>query len=166
MPATYLNMIAGELESLPEPARLRVRVVGPRKRQDLPIALRSQWMPYDSRLQLLQGVAGTESDFPHRAVRHFAEHVLSANPEGSAAQHAATVDRLLGKRRYVRPMPGQRMTDDELLPVIRRVWREQNGNRSRALRELRTGLRLACEQSRFKRLVDQLEGEVGAARSS
>lgn len=166
VPATYLDLLAEELASLPVPAQHRLRVIGPRERDALPPFLRAQWMPYDRRLQALSGFAGTESDFPQRALHHFAVHVLPASPRGSALEHAAIVDRLLGTCHVARRVPGRRMTDDELTPIIRRLWREQNGNRSRVLRELRDTLRVACEQSRFKRLADQLEGEQRAARST
>jgi hypothetical protein len=166
LPGTYLKMLATELEALPGGATRRLRVIGPRNRAELPLFLQPQWMPYDRRLQALDGFAGTESDFPQRALRHFAVHVLAPRPEDDAAEHASVVDRLLGTRQVARREPGRRMTDDELTQLIRRLWREQNGNRSRILRELRDTLRVACEQSRFKRLADQLERKNRAARSA
>jgi hypothetical protein len=166
MPGTYVDMLASELESLPAASRERLRVLGPRKAEELPDFLRTQWMPYDRRLQGLPGFAGTESDFPQRALRHFAACVLPSESQASAAAHAAMVDDLLGTRTVERRAAGQRMSDNELTPLIRRLWRKQNGNRGRILRELRDSLGVACEQSRFKRLADQLEEEKRDARSA
>lgn len=164
MPGTYLEFLTDELVALPPTARARLRILGPRRSAGLPELLRAQWMPYDRRLEARRGFAGTESDFPQRALRHFAVHVFSADPHAPADAHAAAVNRSLGTRSIRRRVPGRRMTDDEIRPVIRRLLREQDGHRGRILRELRRTLRIACEQSRFKRLADQLEEATRATR--
>jgi hypothetical protein len=162
MPSTYIDLLTGELLALPPKARDRLRILGPRRHTELPPCLRAQWMPYDRRLEASRGFAGTESDFAQRALRHFAERVLFADPHGTANAHAEAVNRTLGTRSIDRPVPGRRMSDEELTLVIRRLWLEQDGNRGRMLRELRRTLRVACEQSRFKRLADHLTGETRA----
>jgi len=166
VPSTYLDMLADELAALPTPSLRRLRIMGPRDGGTLPARLRDQWMPYDRRLHAQEGFAGTESDFPQRALRHFALHVIGADPKGSASDHATVVDRLLGTRRVERRTPGRRMSDEEITAVMWRIWDAQGGNRSRILRELRSTLRVACEQSRFKRLADQLEDKKRAAHSA
>lgn len=166
MPSTYLHMVSDELAGLGSTGVKHVRVIGPRKPDDLPASLRTQWLPYDSRLNSLQGFAGTDTDFPHRALRHFALHIWSSSPSGCAREHAAHVAQVMADLRVEQRRSGTRLTDTELAPILFRLWRQQNGNRSRMLRELRGRLQVACEQSRFKRLVDALDGEQYATRST
>lgn len=162
MPKTYLSMIEEELEALSDESMNRLRIIGPRKASELPAFLRNAWMPYDGRLQAIVGFAGTETDFPQRALRHFAITVLRADPFGSAAAHAARVDRALGTNRNPRRPPGRRMADDELVTIMRELWPSHGGNRTRVLRELRGRLGIACEQKRFRLLADQLEDSLSA----
>jgi hypothetical protein len=166
VPRTYLELLSEELHSLPPGALVRLRIIGPRHADDLPEMLRAQWMPYDRRLEASAGFAGTESDFPQRALRHFVRCVLPADPYGSAEAHGAIVDSSLGTRRVERREPGKRMSDEELAPLLRKLWLELGGHRGQILRELRRKHRIACEQSRFKRLADQLQEHKRAARSA
>jgi hypothetical protein len=149
-------MIVDELSGLSPRVRAKLRVIGPRRREDLPIELRPQWLPYNSRLDSPKsGMNGTASDFPHRALRHFALRVLSRNLTGSAAAHAKDVDTSLCRLKpYVRPR-GRNATDAEVLRAIKGMWARLDGRRNLMLRELRDKLGLACEQKRFQLLANE-----------
>ena len=161
LPKGYLEMIQEELIGLPASVQRTLRILGPRRAQDVPTALRSQWLPYDSRLDDPKtGSNGTTADFPSRALRHFTTEILIGCPHGSVKTHQSRVETALAAfRPYVRPR-GATAADGQLLSAIRRLWRRHKGHRSRMLRDLRTSFGLACEQSRFRRLVDQVEARV------
>jgi hypothetical protein len=158
MPTSYMSMIVNELSSLSPRFRAKLRVIGPRRKEELPIELRSQWLPYNSRLDSPKsGMNGTASDFPHRALRHFALRVLGRNLAGSASAHAKDVDASLCRfKPYVRPR-GRTATDTEVLRAIKGMWSRLDGRRNLMLRELRDKLRLACEQKRFQILANEFE---------
>ena len=155
LPATYLALIRGELLALPQSKRRLLRIIGPRRSDDLDEELRAQWLPYDDRLDSPgSGFNGTASDFPQRALRHFVVHILPKAPRVDAARHAAMVGAAFHDASpYVRPR-GRSVADEEVLAHVARLWRRLGGRRSLILRELRGTLKVACEQSRFKRLAD------------
>jgi hypothetical protein len=164
LPASYLAMIALDLQSLPSDSLRSVRIIGPRRAEDVDPQLRQNWLPYDARLDCPStGINGTASDFPHRALRHFALTVLPRCPAGNNQIHADAVrDALSGFDVYVRPC-GQRRSDDEVTRVIASVWTKHSGRRASILRELRSELNIACEQSRFRKLADQVEKNLNDA---
>jgi hypothetical protein len=163
MPASYLKMTGAELDSLPSSILDRMRIIGPRHLADLPARIQSCWMPYDARLNSKSSeFRGTESDFPHRAVHHFVKKILGEFPEGNAVTHREAVIRALGKCRAPKRKRGISMPDQELLKVIRRMWIPFRGKRDAMLRDVRGVQNIACEQSRFKRLADQIKAEVNA----
>jgi hypothetical protein len=163
MPGTYLEMIIDELADLSRKTLKAIRLIGPRRREELPEFLQPSWLPYDSRLDSPKsGVNGTASDFPHRALRHFALHVLPANGKGSREAHAADVEASLSHFKvYVRPR-GRSLPDEELLAVIRKLWPRLGGRRTLMLRELRDAAGIACEQKRFQRLATRIERSLHA----
>lgn len=160
MPPGYLQMISEELRDLPKSVRAHLRVLGPRRAEEVPDHLREQWMPYDDRLDdPRSGFNGTTADFPHRALCHFATQVLDGQAGRPAQAHRERVERsLAGLRPYVRPR-GAGASDEQLLELIGKLWTSCNGNRGRVLRTLRSERGIACEQGRFRRLADQFEGK-------
>jgi hypothetical protein len=130
---------------------------------DLPERLQPRWMPYDARLDdKSKGYAGTESDFPQRAVHHFVKNILAVSPRGDAATHHDAVLSALRGFRAPKRKRGISMSDEELLKVIRRMWKRLGGHRTAMLRELRDVQDIACEQSRFRRLANQIAEEFNA----
>jgi hypothetical protein len=159
VPASYLQMVGEEIESLPTAVRRKVRILGPRRITEVPVSLRSHWLPYDERLDSPDsGVNGTTADFPHRALRHFACGVLADMPRASISEHRELVESALRHLTpYVRTR-GVSVSDGKVLDVIGSLWAKCGGQRNRILRELRAHSGIACEQSRFKRLADRYEG--------
>jgi hypothetical protein len=154
----YLRMVSKDLVGLSKKQLQKVRILGPRQQQDVAEPLQSQWMPYDARLNSSNSqFRGTESDFPHRALRHFAERVLVKNPSGSSADHARQVQRSLAPfKAYVRSR-GQSATDEQLLRAIKKLWVRHHGRRTAMLRDLRDNSGLACEQKRFQNILNTNE---------
>jgi len=160
LPASYLGMVGEELQSLSHEAKEILRIIGPRRANEVPDGLREHWLPYDWRLDNpATGLNGTTADFPHRALRHFAE-IAGNRVSSSAVQHQKLVESALSPFSPYEQKQGARASDEEVLVVIRRLWNRFNGNRSRVLRELRARSGIACEQSRFRRLADQFEGKI------
>lgn len=162
--APYLRMVGKDLVGLSKKRLRELRILGPRQQQDVPVPLQSQWMPYDARLDSPKSeFRGTESDFPHRALRHFTERVLRANPTGSSADHARQVQRSLAPfKAYIRSR-GQTATDEQLIPVIEKLWVRHQGRRTAMLRDLRDNTGLACEQKRFQNLLKTYEESLRGA---
>jgi hypothetical protein len=154
LPSTYLMLIAHELSSLPAAILARVRLIGPPKHK-VPPNLAPFWMPYDARLDTLDpSRSGTRSDFPQRAARHFAEVVLNDEPYADAAKHASLVTNILTPFRSKTTESGRSATDAELIKIIRDLLPGLNYRSTVTLRHLRRELRIACEQSRFRKLFE------------
>jgi hypothetical protein len=161
LPASYLQMVHGHLEELPSSVRRRFRILGPRRAADVPEGLRRYWLPYDARLDNARsGFNGTTGDFPHRALRHFSTCITAVPRASSFDEHRGAVEQFLTAfAPYVRPR-GLSASDPDVLKEIRRLWKTCGGNRARILRELRTGRGIACEQRRFRGLMDRFEGKI------
>jgi hypothetical protein len=163
LPSAYLELIGSDLAGVSATARARIRIIGlPTLKKSIPAALQGSFVAYDERLEAADaGRAGTRSDFPQRAARHFISDVLVAAPFASAQEHAAQASVFLDK--YARPpVPNrQRYTDDTLKNIIRGLWVESQGRVTNGLRLLRRERQIACEQSRFKRLFWEIAAEKG-----
>lgn len=164
VPTGYLGMVAADLADLSAKSLRTVRVIGPRRREEVDERLQANWLPYDGRLDSPEtGLNGTASDFPHRALRHFVSYVLPKDRGGSCESHAYAVEKALSRFKvYVRPR-GQGASDDAVAVAIARVWKKHDGRRSSILRELRSELNIACEQSRFRKLANQVAAKINAA---
>jgi hypothetical protein len=161
LPVSYLALIREELCSLPAEQLLKLRLIGPRNREDLPAQIANNWMPYDSRLDGKDStVRGTSSDFAQRALRHFTQHILKSNEAFPSKIHSRLVEESLQTwSTYERPR-GRTASDAELFEAIDQIWHRYSGKRSLMLRVLRQSLGLACEQSRFRTLVDLYQGRL------
>jgi len=162
LPSTYFELVSEDLGSIAlATASKRVRVVGlPALQKALPPSVAPSFVAYDERFEAVgDGTAGTRSDFPQRIARHFIAEIVSKNPSASAIDHGKAVSALL--ERFSRPViPNrQRHSDDELKDVIRSMWSESQGKVTNGLRVLRRERRIACEQSRFKRLFWEVAQE-------
>jgi hypothetical protein len=163
MPCSYLGMVAQDLADLPANTLRTVRIIGPRRREEIDARLQDNWLPYDARLDSPDtGLNGTASDFPHRALGHFVSNILPLNTGKSSQCHADAVENALSKfEAYVRPR-GQNTSDDDVISAISTVWKKHSGRRASILRELRSELNIACEQSRFRKLADKVEDKLNA----
>jgi hypothetical protein len=158
----YLDMIALEVADLPARHRSRVRIFTAARSDALDPVLRPFVMPYDARLDGPDsGTAGTLSDFPQRALRHFVRHVLPEASLADAGGHAQSVGQCLSPWRRSARLRGASRSDGELVRAMLDNWSAARGRSSYMLRLLRGPLGLACEQRRFKRLY----AEACATRS-
>lgn len=162
LPSEYLGMVLGELEALPSRDLARVRVfTSPAGRKKIGRVPGLPSLPYDERLESIVGYAGTRSDFPQRALKHF---VAELNGHLLPIQEASrTVAATLGGFEC-KPVPERRRLDDrEIRELIRQAWGAVGGNSAKLLRHLRDTELVACEQGRFSRLRRQVEAKIKEA---
>ncbi|ANM09216.1 hypothetical protein AMK05_CH00787 [Rhizobium sp. N324] len=160
LPSPYLRMIAPFLSELPESTCKRIRIVGGRDARGLRPILESARLPYDDRLDGPQSfLRGTKSDFASRALRHFAEVVLSKAPLETAETHAKQVELALAAWRPPVTKVGVRVSDTDLKSVLREHWYRAGGRTTKLLRLLRDEMNIACEQKRFARLAAEVREE-------
>lgn len=161
LPSEYLDMVLGELETLPSGDLARIRIftspAGQKKIGRVP-GLPS--LPYDERLESIAGYAGTRADFPQRALKHFVAglngHVLPLDE----ASHLVAAS--LGGFACKVPPRRSRLDDGEIRALIRQAWDSVGGNSANLLRHLRDTKLVSCEQGRFSRLRRQVEAEIYA----
>lgn len=146
----YAKMLAPCLDSLSDEQLARVRLFGAGLSTILPLRLQSALMPYDVRLQAL--LPGTQADFPHRALSHFAASVVHALPAGGPGEHHQAVLAALSEVGMPRRLKRPRLSDAEMLKVITAKLGHGPTGIQRTLRALRDEDKIACEQARFSRL--------------
>lgn len=159
LPSEYLDMVLGDLEEAPSGDLARIRVftssAGRKKIGKVPGLLS---LPYDERLESIAGYAGTRSDFPQRAMKHFVAglngHLLPID-EATRAVSAS-----LGGFESKAVPQRKRLDDWEIRGLIRHAWISAGGNSAKLLRYLRDTELVACEQGRFSRLRRQVEAEI------
>lgn len=164
LPAPYLKMVEADLQEFSEEQLCRTRIfTGPsfRFRES---ALNRLLMPYDARLDGPDSPCpGTATDFPARALRHFATTLLPESPQGNYDEHADLVTRCLsGWAPPLRP-ERTRQSDSELQEIIRANWSHAGGSASQMLRWVRRRLGLACEQGRMRELYAVVRREMEEA---
>lgn len=151
----YLSMIAPELAKLEAQSRSQLRLFTATPIAALPECLRPLVMPYDRRLEALPSRSGTMADFAQRSLRHFAETIIPAQPNASAAAHRKSVLESLQGQQAPERKRGKSMADAEIVALIGSSWDMARGKSGAMLRLLRDDFRVACEQGRFKRLFAQ-----------
>src|SRR5262245_11554587 len=165
LPLAYADMIQGELLALSPRAVCRLRFFTSGPIETLDSRLRPFVMPYDSRLDGPDSkVRGTRSDFASRALRDFAEAILTNQPNAAADAHREEVLKRLSAWRQPLVPKRLRMTDDDLLIAMRTNWARGGESASRMLRLFRDELGIACEQARLKTLFGQLQHELEQAQ--
>ena len=161
MPASYLRMIEHELADLTDNDLQDLRIfTSPVGQRNLPERLQLTALPYDERLEELSGFAGTQTDFPQRAMRHFVATVMDGEPTLERDKELVKEAlRPLGKR--LRPAR-QRLADAEIKTVLRGAWSAHRGESAELLSFLRKTAGIACEQGRFRRLWMEVRTELNA----
>jgi hypothetical protein len=147
LPGTYLALVAEDLLTLDEDELRAVRLVGSRSGKRVPERLHPQLLPYDERFESIR--PGTRADSPQRCVRHFAESIWPALRTADAITHAAAVRRALEHQRPPPTVRRAKLTDAEIIALIRR---SDPNSASAGLRLLRDKYNAACEQTRFQKL--------------
>lgn len=159
VPSTYLMLLAGELAEITVDLAKRLRIVtSPHGASVLPAHLQSAVLPYDERLEGLAPYAGTRSDFPQRALRHFVT-VLKGHELPLESARNQVRQAMEGLQKPIVP-ERKRKTDDEILTLLRENWGRLNGSATALLRYLRDDALVACEQSRFRTLRQQVLSEL------
>jgi hypothetical protein len=158
MPASYLDLIADEVASLPTAERRRLRIVSsPAWQRGAPPELAPFVLPYDERLESTE-FAGTRADFPQRALRHFIQ-ALQGHTLGAEDGRAVVAEAM--SKQTLKVLPGRkRCTDEEIRSLLRRHWGANDGSGSRLLRVLRDDLLVKCEQTRFRDLWRDVRSEM------
>ena len=144
----YAQLIGAALAQLPPAVIARIRIFGASFESSLPSTLHTQVMPYDARLDVL--LPGTRLDFSSRALAHFAM-LIAAQPMQDAAEDAAQIRATIASTPAPQSTLRPKASDEEVLKHIK-AFVQRGVPLTRALRELREGLGIACEQSRFRRL--------------
>jgi hypothetical protein len=148
----YLDLIADDLwEANAIHLRKLMIFTSPFGQKKIPLEWHSQIAPYDERFEdKKSGYAGTRVDFPQRTLRHFVEALsLQTVPIECAREE---VKKLIGKlKKPVLPIR-RKVSDEEVIRLIKSNWKTQLGNSHKLLRHLRDIDLVSCEQSRFKRL--------------
>lgn len=158
LPATYLAMVHDDLHTLDEESVDRLRIFTSEAGAiAVPSKVRRAVLPYDERLESVDGFGGTRADFPQRALLHFVKEQKDLS--APIAQSAAWVTQSLsGVARRVNPKR-KRLDDEDIKRLIWKRWRECKGQSSLLLRTLRDGESIACEQGRFVRLWREVRQE-------
>jgi hypothetical protein len=155
VPSVYLILLSAELADLSDDAVSRLRVLtSAHGASTLPARLQSAVMPYDERLESLVAYSGTRSDFPQRALRHFVT-VLRGHTMPLETARQQVHEAMCALHKPILP-ERQRKTDDEIIALLRHNWKRFNGSATALLRFLRDEALVACEQSRFRSLRQQL----------
>lgn len=159
LPSAYINMLEQDLEGLEVSALDRVCIFTSRSGASMLVSrLQRCVMRYDERLEGHKHYAGTRSDFPQRAMRHFVEE-LDGQLLGVESANTA-VERAMAQLKQ--PVIPQRVrkTDEEIIELIRLEWEAHKGSSTRLHRHLRDTALVACEQSRFRGLWRQVKAEI------
>lgn len=151
LPATYLRMVANDLSlcDVGDTSRLRIFTSSAGVRE-LPELLAKCVMPYDERLESIPGFAGTRSDFPQRAMKHFVEELDAVKIDTDCAH--SVVENALAAYRPRKILNRKRLDDMEIKQLIITKWDSCQGRSARLLRAIRDEEMVACEQGRFAHL--------------
>lgn len=156
LPSSYLEMIKDDLWGVDPKLLSKVLVfTSSYGAQFIPEEWRHHALPYDERLEdAKSGYAGTRSDFPQRAMRHFLETVWT--PKDSLEISIKKASQNLQKLHKPTLPARRRVDDDEILRIIKKNWKSKLGNSRDLLRYIRDEALVSCEQSRFQKLCSQV----------
>ena len=158
LPATYVRMVRSDLAKITETASSKLRLFTSEAGQaEVPMHLRHCVLPYDDRLETVEGCSGTRAEFAQRALRHFVE-ILHGHQLTASEANAAVISALAQCSRRTVPVR-QKQTDLQITCLLRQQWGSYAGSSTRLLRYLRDEALVACEQSRFRTLWQQVQLE-------
>ena len=158
----YLFMVAAELAALSARDLQRMRILSHGSPRGLPSILESVVISYGEQFDGPDSpLPGTKADFLQRAAVHFVGNVINAGGSGTSDDHRFQVQASLSNMALPAISTRKRMSDSELIKVIRDHLLAVNGKSSRMLRHLRDNLGISCEQGRFRNLF-----KVATARAA
>lgn len=149
----YAKLLAAELAGLDEDIAQRIRVFGAGLASHVPENIEPCLMPYDVRLNGRDSpIRGTMSDFPTRALHHYAMRLECGQIEGrSLGEDKRSIANELEAWSVPEIPVRKKMSDDDVISFIVENWEATNGRSGVSLRLLRDSGN-ACEQGRFKDL--------------
>lgn len=157
LPRDYLRMVTPLLETAAKQTQLRI--LTRTDKSFLSKQLQEQCIAYGDRIDGKGSTnSGTLSDFITRCARHFTEQILPSCPNGTIAEHQQIVDTCLAAFPARQVPDRQKTSDEEIKHIIDKDWNIVNGRSGKMLRRLRDDLQIACEQSRFQGLFQQVAG--------
>lgn len=160
LPPSYLRLLRPSLESHAPAIREKLRVFTSRiGKNEIPEALKPCVMDYDDRLESLSEYAGTRSDFPQRALRHFIESI--GGQELPLTRASLAVKASMSILTIQSRPQAKRLRDDQILAIIREDWDKFNGRSAQILQHLRRTRLIACEQGRFRNLWTAVKRQHG-----
>ena len=159
LPSSYIALVGNDLAALDAASRGKLRIFTSRAGDaQINSHLQRYVLPYDERLETLPEFAGTRTEFPQRAMRHFIQKLNGDQLNLPDAIDAVT--RSLAPLRAPRMPIRARRTNDEIEALIRKHWTAHGGNSGRLLRFLRDGALVACEQSRFRDIWHNIKADT------
>lgn len=166
----YAKLLAEELAILDEDSVQRIRVFGAGLASHVPKNIEPCLMPYDVRLNGRDSpTRGTMSDFPTRALHHYAMRLECGQIEGrSLRDDKRSIANELEAWSVPEIPVRKKMSDADVVSFVLENWEATNGRSGASLRLLRESGN-ACEQSRFKDLFklavsDRFQPGKGAAQ--
>ncbi|WP_145743027.1 hypothetical protein [Variovorax beijingensis] len=154
LPEPYVRMVSRDLISLSTSQQSKLRLIVARNTR-VPNELQPCVLRYDERLAgLATAPGGANSYFPQRALGHFAE-LLSRHRHGDVdiATHRRWVEADLARAKPIEVPKRSVQTDLEVFRWIKNVDPLSTRSVTALLRAFREAGR-ACEQNRFRRLVE------------
>jgi hypothetical protein len=165
LPASYICMVCEDLGRVGPRAVHKLRIfTSEAGASEVPRHLKGCVLPYDKRLEGLEGFNGTRAEFPQRALRHFVT-LLGGQHLPLEEAHRRVEAALSGLEMPVIPLR-QRKTDAEIASMLRMQWTSQGGRSTSLHRYLRDQALVACEQSRFRVIWQQVRSEFQAREGS
>lgn len=159
LPANYVEMVSSDLQKCSQAQLSRIRLFTSQPgRRILPASLAGIAMPYDVRLESTPNYAGTQADFPQRAMRHFVECINAHSLPATGA--CIAVKGALARCKKPQVVDRVRADDAAIKTLLRSQWNATGGRSSILLRYLRDDARVACEQSRFAQLWREIRNEI------
>jgi hypothetical protein len=156
LPSSYLEMISDDLWSA-DPRQLKKILIftSPYGTTFIPEQWRHLGLPYDERLEdRKSGYSGTRSDFPQRAMKHFAKEI--GKPNESLPKIIKLLNTKLSKLKKPVAPNRAKISDPELIRLINKNWKKFDGQTSKLLRFLRDEALVSCEQSRFQKICSEI----------
>ena len=159
LPSAYVEMLSRDLEKIQDNALERLYIfTSSSGAKRVPERLLRCVLAYDERLEGHPDYAGTRSDFPQRAMRHFVEQLHGHRLTRKCAMDAVQESLRVLKKPSLPQR--ERKSDPEILELIRTQWHNYAGSSSRLHRYLRDTALVACEQARFGGLWRQVKAET------
>jgi hypothetical protein len=157
LPALYLEMVKPELVKVVNEFPHKIRIISSTKIK-VGDALAKVTIRYDQRLNKLEnGPSGANASFSQRALLHFSRVIKDNHAEYfSASEQQGLVDNYFKNIDERKITKRAKISEEELVNHVQKALHKKLIPRSKLLENLRQIDGIACEQSRFYRVYDQV----------